>query len=64
MRILSAQLSESKATFLHDLRRKVFHEAPFTQAEHIDTDGMVKREVAVFDHKTNEILLEIINDNK
>lgn len=64
MRTLSARLSESKATFLHDLRKKFFQEAPFTQTEHIDIEGMVKREVALFDHKRNEILLEIINDNK
>lgn len=63
MRTLSAQFSECKATFLHDLRRKFFQEAPFIQAEHIDIEGMVKREVAVFDHKIKEILLEIINDN-
>lgn len=62
MRTLSAQLSESKAMFLHDLRRKFFQEATFTQAEHIDIEGLVKREVAVFDHKTKEILLEIIKD--
>lgn len=64
MRTLSAQLSESKATFLGDLRRRFFQEAPFTQAEHTDMEGMVKREVAAFDHKRNQILLEIINDNK
>lgn len=64
MRTLSAQLSESKAIFLHDLRRKFFQEAPFRQAEHMDIEAMVKREVAVFDHKKKEILLEIINDNK
>lgn len=64
MRTLSAQLNESKATFLHDLRTKVYLEAALTEAEHRDLDGMVKREVAVFDHKKNQILLEVINDNK
>lgn len=64
MRTLSAQLSESKAKFLLELRRKFFQDAPFTQAEHMDIEAMVEREVAVFDHKKKEILLEIINDNK
>lgn len=64
MRNLSAQLSASKATFLHDLRRKAYLEAALTHAEHIDIEAMVKREVAVFDHERNQILLEIINDNK
>ena len=64
MRTLSAQLSESKAMFLHDLRRKFFQEAAFTQAENTDVEGIVKREVAVFDHRKTEILLKIISDNK
>lgn len=63
MRTLSAQLSESKATFLRDLRR-VFQEAPVPQEDDMDIEGMVKRAVDVFDHKRKEILLEIMNDNK
>lgn len=63
MRTLSAQLSESKATFLHDLRR-VFQEAPVPQEDDIDVEGMVKRALDAFDHKRKEMLLEIMNDNK
>ncbi|TWW81970.1 L-seryl-tRNA(Sec) kinase [Takifugu flavidus] len=63
MRTLSAQLSESKATFLRDLRR-VFQEAPVPQEDDMDVEGMVKRAVNVFDHRRKEILLEIMNDNK
>lgn len=63
MRTLSAQLSESKTTFLRDLRR-AFQEAPVPQEDDIDVEGVVKRAVDVFDHKRKEILLEIMNDNK
>lgn len=63
MRTLSAQLSESKATFLRDLRR-FFQEAPVPQEEDMDIEGMVERAVGVFDQKRKEILLEIMNDNK
>lgn len=64
MKKLSAQLSESKATFLHDLRREVFQEAPFIREEDMDVERVVKRAMVTFDHKRTEILLEIINDNK
>lgn len=64
MKRLSAQLSESKATFLHDLRRTFFQEAPFPQEDDIDVEGVVKRAVAVFDRNRKEILLEVMSDNK
>lgn len=58
MRTLSAQLSEAKATFLHDLRRSFFQETPFPR-EDMDVEGIVKRAVDIFDHKRKEIM----NDN-
>ncbi|XP_029311893.1 L-seryl-tRNA(Sec) kinase [Cottoperca gobio] len=61
MRSLAAQLNESKAEFLHNLRRQLLQEASFTQEEDIN---VVKRAVDVFDHEKKEILLRIINANK
>ncbi|KAL6094873.1 pstk [Pungitius sinensis] len=61
IRSLAAQLSASKATFLHSLRQQLFHEASFTQEE--DIDHVVKRAVDVFGHEKKEILLRIIGDN-
>ncbi|XP_008288656.1 L-seryl-tRNA(Sec) kinase isoform X2 [Stegastes partitus] len=62
MRSLAAQLNESKATFLHDLRKQFLQEVPFVQEEEIDVERVVKRAVDVFDDKKKEILSRIIND--
>ncbi|KAK5881388.1 hypothetical protein CesoFtcFv8_022194 [Champsocephalus esox] len=64
MRSLAAQLNESKATFLHNLRRQFLEEASFTKEEDIDVGRVVERAVDVFDHEKKEILLRIINENK
>lgn len=64
MRSLAAQLNESKATFLHDLRRQVLQDASFTQEEDIDVERVAKRAVDVFDRERKEILLGIMNANK
>ncbi|XP_075950031.1 L-seryl-tRNA(Sec) kinase [Anarhichas minor] len=64
MRSLAAQLNESKATFLHDLRRRLFQEASFAQDEDIDVERVVKRAVDVFDREKEEILLRITNENR
>lgn len=64
MRSLAAQLNESKAAFLHNLRRELLQEVPFAQEEDIDVERVVKRAVDVFDHETMEILLRIMNENK
>ncbi|KAM8837492.1 L-seryl-tRNA(Sec) kinase isoform 2-T2 [Spinachia spinachia] len=64
MRSLAAQLSASKATFLHSLRRQLLHEAPFAQEEDIDVDRVAKRAVDVFYHEKKEILLRVIGENQ
>ncbi|KAK5851000.1 hypothetical protein PBY51_001828 [Eleginops maclovinus] len=64
MRSLAAQLNESKATFLLNLRREFLLEASFAQEEDIDVERVVKRAVDLFDHEKKEILLRIINENK
>ncbi|KAG7228033.1 hypothetical protein INR49_005655 [Caranx melampygus] len=64
MRSLATQLNESKATFLHNLRKQLLKETPFTQEEDIDVECVVKRAVDVFDHEKKEILQRIINDQK
>ncbi|XP_045925518.1 L-seryl-tRNA(Sec) kinase isoform X2 [Micropterus dolomieu] len=64
MRSLAAQLNESKATFLHSLRRQLLQEVPFTQEEDINVERVVKTAMNVFDHEKNEILLRIMNENK
>lgn len=64
MKSLAARLNESKATFLHNLRRQLLQEASFTQGEDIDVERVVKRAVDVFDHEKKEILLRITNENK
>lgn len=64
MKSLAAQLNESKATFLHDLRRQFLQEVPFIQEEDINVDRVVKRAVDIFDDKKKEILLRIMNDHK
>ena len=63
MRSLAAQLNESKATFLHNLRRQMLQEASFTQEEDMDVERVVKRAVDVFDCERKEILLRIRNEN-
>ncbi|XP_054454814.1 L-seryl-tRNA(Sec) kinase [Anoplopoma fimbria] len=64
MRSLAAQLNESKATFLQNLRRQLLPEASFAQEEDIDVERVVKRAVDIFDHEKEEILLRVINENK
>ncbi|KAE8284148.1 L-seryl-tRNA(Sec) kinase [Larimichthys crocea] len=64
MRSLATQLNESKATFLHNLRRQLLTEASFTQGEDIDVERVVKRAVDVFDRERKEILSTIMNENK
>lgn len=63
MKTLAARLNESKAAFLHNLRRELLQEAAFTQ-EDFDVERVVKRSVEVFDRGRQEILFTIINDNK
>uniref|UniRef100_A0A3Q1FDT9 Phosphoseryl-tRNA kinase n=1 Tax=Acanthochromis polyacanthus TaxID=80966 RepID=A0A3Q1FDT9_9TELE len=62
MKSLAAQLNESKATFLHDLRKQFLQEVPFSQEEEIDVERVVKRAVDIFDDRKKEILSRIIND--
>uniref|UniRef100_A0A8C2WZQ6 Phosphoseryl-tRNA kinase n=1 Tax=Cyclopterus lumpus TaxID=8103 RepID=A0A8C2WZQ6_CYCLU len=64
MRSLAAQLNDSKAAFLHNLRRRLFKEASFAQEEDLDVERVVKRAVDVFDHEKTEILLRVIHENK
>ena len=64
MKSLAAQLNESKATFLHNLRSQLLQDATFTQEEDVDVERVVKRAADVFDHEKKEILLRIINENK
>uniref|UniRef100_A0A3B4V5S8 Phosphoseryl-tRNA kinase n=1 Tax=Seriola dumerili TaxID=41447 RepID=A0A3B4V5S8_SERDU len=64
MRSLATQLNESKATFLHNLRKQLLQETSLTQEEDFDVERVVKRAVDVFDHEKKEILLRIINDHK
>ncbi|XP_068593017.1 L-seryl-tRNA(Sec) kinase [Cebidichthys violaceus] len=64
LRSLAAQLNESKATFLHELRRRLFQEAPSARDEDVDVERVVERAVDVFDREKEEILLRIINENK
>ncbi|XP_042364250.1 L-seryl-tRNA(Sec) kinase isoform X2 [Plectropomus leopardus] len=64
MRTLAAQLNESKATFLQNLRKQLLQEASLTQEEDIDVERLVKRAADVFDREKKEILLRIKNDNR
>lgn len=64
MRFVAAQLNESKATFLHNLRTQLLQKVAFTQEEDVDVERVVKTAVDVFDHEKQEILLKIINENK
>uniref|UniRef100_UPI0037E86764 L-seryl-tRNA(Sec) kinase n=1 Tax=Semicossyphus pulcher TaxID=241346 RepID=UPI0037E86764 len=61
MRSLAAQLNESKATFLHNLRRQLLQEATCIQEEDVDVERVVNRAVDVFDHERQEIMSRIIN---
>lgn len=64
MRSLATQLNQTKATFLHDLRKRLLQEAPFTLGEDIDTERVVKRAVDVFDQQKTEILQRLMSENK
>ncbi|XP_070708424.1 L-seryl-tRNA(Sec) kinase [Pempheris klunzingeri] len=64
MRSLAARLNESKAAFLHSLRRQLLQEVAFTQEEDVDVERVVKTAVDVFDREKQEILLGIMNENK
>lgn len=64
MRSLAAQLNESKATFLHNLRKQLLQEVRFTQDEDIDVERVVKTAVDVFEQEKREILLRITNHHK
>lgn len=63
MRTLAAQLNESKATFLHNLRTQFLQEAPFVQ-EDISVEDVVKRAVSVFDDNKKEILSRFIDNHE
>ncbi|XP_068161693.1 L-seryl-tRNA(Sec) kinase [Antennarius striatus] len=63
MRSLVAQLNQSKATFLQNLRRQLLQEASFSQ-EDVDVERVVGRAVDVFDRERKEILSRIINEKK
>uniref|UniRef100_A0A3Q3CWZ7 Phosphoseryl-tRNA kinase n=1 Tax=Haplochromis burtoni TaxID=8153 RepID=A0A3Q3CWZ7_HAPBU len=62
MRSLAAQLSESKATFLHNLRKHFLHEVPFIQGEEINVEHAAKRAAEIFNDDLKEILSRIMND--
>ncbi|XP_028990367.1 L-seryl-tRNA(Sec) kinase [Betta splendens] len=64
MRSLAAQLNESKAMFLHNLRKQFLREASFPDDEDIDVECVVKRAVDSFEREKEEILLCITNDHK
>lgn len=64
MRTMAAQLNESKATFLQNLRRELLQESSFTREEDVDVERVVKKAVDVFDHKRKEILLRTVNGSK
>lgn len=63
MRCLAAELSESKAIFLHNLRKRFLHEVSFIQEEEINVEHAVKRAAENFKHDTKEILFRIINND-
>lgn len=64
MRSLATQLNQTKATYLHDLRKQLLLEAPFAQGENIDTERVVKRAVDIFDQQKTEILQRIMCGHK
>lgn len=64
MKSLATQLNESKAAFLHDLRRQLLQEAPHLQDEDVDTEHVVERAISVFDRERKDILVRTMNINK
>lgn len=64
MKSLATQLNESKAAFLHDMRRQLLQEVPLIQEEDIDIEHVVKRAIDVFDRERKEILLRTMDENK
>ncbi|XP_060883429.1 L-seryl-tRNA(Sec) kinase-like [Labrus mixtus] len=64
MKCLAAQLNESKAAFLLNLRRQMLQEATSIREEDMDVDRVVKRAVDVFDHERKEVLSQIITGIK
>ncbi|KAM4525149.1 L-seryl-tRNA(Sec) kinase isoform 2-T2 [Odontesthes bonariensis] len=64
MRSLAAELNESKATFLHNLRKQFLQEASFIREEDVDVEHVVKRAVDFFDDSKKEILLRFIKEHK
>lgn len=65
MRSLAAQLSESKATFLHNLGKHFLHEVPLqvpVQGEEINVEHAAKRAAEIFNDDLKEILSRIMND--
>ncbi|XP_028287783.1 L-seryl-tRNA(Sec) kinase [Parambassis ranga] len=63
MRSLAAQLNESKATFLHDLRKQVLQEVPYIE-EDTNVEHIVKKAIEIFEEKKNEILSRTISEHK
>lgn len=64
MKTVAAQLNETKATFLQNLRTQILEEVPFMQEEDVNVELVVKKAVAIFDNKRKDILLEIIANQK
>ncbi|KAM9837188.1 L-seryl-tRNA(Sec) kinase [Aulostomus maculatus] len=61
MRSLATQLNESKARFLHNLRKQFLQESPFTLGDDIDVERVVKKAVDNFDDDRKELLFRITN---
>ncbi|XP_029978397.1 L-seryl-tRNA(Sec) kinase [Sphaeramia orbicularis] len=61
MRSLAAQLNESKAKFLHDLRTQFLQDVHLTD-EDVDVDRAVKTAIHVFDSDKKDILLRAMSD--
>lgn len=64
MKSLATQLNESKAAFLHHLRRQLLQEAPHLRDEDVDTEHVVERAITVFDCEKKDILVRTMNTNK
>ncbi|XP_047465873.1 LOW QUALITY PROTEIN: L-seryl-tRNA(Sec) kinase [Mugil cephalus] len=62
MRSLAAQLNESKASFLQNLRKQLLQDATCIQEEDINLEHVVNRAVDVFDGTRKEILSRVMND--
>nr|XP_057918145.1 L-seryl-tRNA(Sec) kinase isoform X2 [Doryrhamphus excisus] len=60
MKSLAAQLNESKAEFLLNVRKRFLQEASFIAEEELDVEHVMKRTVELFDHDVQEILSKII----